>query len=186
MIVKRLITFFTLVLLMTACYQYEKPDKPKDLISKDKMVDVLIDVKLVASINTIDKEAIDKNNINAETYVFSKHNIDSLQFAQSNNYYSFYVKEYEEIYGRVKDSLEKLKAIYKDLEIKEEEEAKAKRKRDSIKAIEQIKDSLGIIKYQDSLKTNINIDSLSKTLLKNKLERVKLITPVSDTVFQSQ
>ncbi len=81
------------------------------------------------------------------TYVFEKHGIDSLQFAMSNNYYAYYVKDYKEIYDKVIDSLEALKLVFKAQELKEKKELE-QREKDSLNAI-KIKDSL---KTQDSLK----------------------------------
>ena len=73
--------------------------------------------------------------MNLDSYVYRKHNIDSLQFALSNNYYTFYTKDYEEIYSRVIDSLDRLKAFYKDLELKEAKEVvRIKKEQDSLKA----------------------------------------------------
>lgn len=180
MILKRLAILVGVVLLVASCYQYKKPEKPKNLISKDKMVDILIDVKLISSANAANKKIMEDHGINPETYVFTKYNIDSLQFALSNDYYAFYSKEYEAIYTKVIDSLEALKGIYKALELKEEEEAKAKKKQDSIYRIIN-KDSF------DSKKIEIKKDSLTETLLKKRFEeeRGKLISPVSDTDSQS-
>ncbi len=184
---KQLILFAGILLLVASCYQYKKPEKPKNLISKSRMVDILIDVKLIASANLIGQEIIENHDVNPETYVFKKYNIDSLQFALSNNYYAYYSKEYEEIYTKVIDSLKELEAIYKALDLKEEEErAKAKKIKDSLNYIIN-KDSLDLIEIQDSLQGKIYKDSLTETLLKKKFkEKSGLISPVSDTDSQSQ
>lgn len=186
MILKRLIPYLGIVLSVTACYQYNKPEKPRSLISKKKMVDVLIDVKLISSANGANKKIMENHGINSETYIFKKHNIDSLQFALSNEYYAFNIKEYEEIYTKVKDSLEQLKEIYKKLELKEEAEAKAQKKKDSISnRLLEGKDSLAIIKIKDSLKMITKNDSLTENLLKNRFKAEEgLISPVSDTDYQ--
>lgn len=182
MILKRLMLYLGVVLLITACYQYKKPEKPANLISKDKMVDVLIDVKLITSASSLNKKIMDNKGVNAETYIFTKHNIDSLQFTLSNNYYAFYIKDYEEIYEKVKDSLEQLKEIYKQLEIKEKAQVKAQKNSDSINNVLFIgKDSIAIVKIQDSLKTILKKeDSITQSLLKMKFEGKNLISPVSD------
>lgn len=184
MILKRFIICVGILLLATACYKFKKPEKPKNLISKDKMVNILIDVKLLASANTAERKTLDNFGVDRVHYLFEKHNIDSLQFALSNNYYAFNVKEYEEIYTKVKDSLEQLKTIYKDLELKEE---KAKREQDSLNALlkEQDLDSINSIKIQDSLKVKMKKDSLTEILLEKKFEEEgELILPVSDTDSQ--
>jgi len=185
MIFKRLAIFIGVVFLVVSCYQYKKPEKPKNLISKNKMVDILIDVRLISSANATNKKIMEDHGINPETYVFTKHDIDSLQFALSNDYYAFYSKEYEAIYTKVIDSLKELESFYKALELKEEEEAKAKKKQDSINLINKM-DSLGLIKMKDSLKIKLEKDTLTETLLKKKFQedKGKLINPVSDTGSQ--
>lgn len=186
MILKRFIIYLGIVLFVTACYQYNKPVKPKNLISKKNMVDVLIDFKLISSANSVNRKIMENHGIYSESYIFKKHNIDSLQFALSNEYYAFNIKEYEEIYTNVKDSLEELQDIYKKLELVEEAEAKAQKKKDSINnALFKGKDSLTIIKIKDSLKIIIRKDSLNKTLLEKEFKGVEnLISPVSDTDSQ--
>lgn len=187
MILKRLTTYLVIILLVTACYQYRKPEKPKNLISKSKMVDILIDIKLISSANTTNKKVMEKLGINQEAYVYTKHNINNMQFVLSNDYYAYNIKDYEEIYAKVKDSLEKLKAVYKALELKEEEEAKAQKTKDSIyNALFKGKDSLDIIKIKDSLKTIKKNDSLAEILLRKKFDGRTLISPVSDKDFLPQ
>lgn len=128
------ITFcLTSVLLLIAC-DFGEPKKPDNLISKDKMVNVLIDAKLISSAISSNKKISEKHKLNMDTYVFKKHNIDSLQFSLSNDYYSFHIKEYEEIYIKVKDSLTKLKEKYVKIKRDKEEalEMQEQKKRDSI------------------------------------------------------
>ena len=187
MILKRLTLYLVTVFLVTACYQYNKPEKPNNLLSKDKMVEVLIDIKLISSADNLYKKDLENKRINLDDYIFKKHNVDSLRFALSNNYYAYNIKEYEEIYTIVKDSLEKLQIIYKKLELKEAAEAEAEEKIDSImNTLTKGKDSLAIIKIKDSLKNVIIKDSLTETLLKTKFKEGGLILPVSDINYQSQ
>ena len=161
MILKRLFIYLGLVVTAAACYQYDKPEKPKNLISKEKMVDVLIDIKLITSANGANRKIMDKQGIDRNTYVFTKHHIDSAQFAASNNYYAYYIKDYEAIYNKVNDSLEALKAFYTALELKEKAAAKAKKKQDSINlAIKR--DSLKTLRLRDSLKIKPNLQELIK------------------------
>jgi len=205
MMLKRLLAYFVFVLLATACYKYDKPKKPENLISKEKMVNIILDVRLLSSANGANKTTLEKNNLQIETYVYKKFNIDSLQFALSNNYYAYYVDDYKDIYDKVKDSLEVLKNKVDDL-VKHEEQEKKYRdsiqliikkdstsilklkdhinllvKKDSIKPLIK-KDSLRLIKMKDSLHILIKKDSTSRFQLKNP--EVELITPVSDIDFQ--
>jgi hypothetical protein len=107
------------------------------------MVDVITDISLMTAAKGLNKDVLEKNAINPQNYIYEKYNIDSVQFAESNNYYAYDVKEYEEIYAEVKERLEKRKAEYKLLQ---EEDKKVK---DSIKKIKK--------KERDSIKKlNIN------------------------------
>lgn len=180
MMFKRLTICFISVFTIVACSS--GPKKPKHLISKKKMINILIDAKLIATASTSNRKIMQDSGVFPNTYVFEKYNIDSLQFAESNTYYTYHIKDYEEIYQIVKDSLDKLKAHYKEIrdeEIKQEEE---KRKQDSILfAVLKEKDSINLLKMRDSIKTMEVKDSLSKTILpKIDIEEGKLITPVSE------
>jgi hypothetical protein len=147
-------------LLLTACYQYKEPKKPENLISKEKMTHILIDLQLIKSVSGNNKKALDTQNVKPAQYIYKKYNVDSLQFALSNNYYAFHVADYEEIYTKMKDSLEELKVMYKDLI---DEEAKAKKQADSLKKAEKIKKAKDIEILKDSL----------------QIKEEGLITPVS-------
>ena len=100
--------FLVIILMATSCYQYSKPKKPKDLISKEQMINILIDIKLLTSANGKNKKILEDGNLKSESYIYKKYNIDSLRFANSNSYYSYYVEEYNDIYSKIKDSLGKL------------------------------------------------------------------------------
>ena len=101
-------------LLLTACYGYDAPKKPENLIPKSIMVNMLLDLNIISAFpNNEDKKKLVENNVLAAQYVYKKYHVDSLQFALSNNYYAFYVEDYEDIYVKIKDSLEVLKEKYK-------------------------------------------------------------------------
>lgn len=175
--IKKFIIYLSVILTIFSCYN-SGPKKPKNLISKDNMVNILIDARLLASANIKDKDTMKAHGIEIDSYVFEKHNIDSLQFALSNNYYAYNIKEYKEIYDHVVDSLEKLEAFFKELDLKEERKKKKKEE-----------DSINSLKLTDSLKTAKMKDSLTTRLLKNKTNKKEegvLITPVSETTSQSR
>lgn len=173
MTLKKTSYYLILLLLATSCFNANKLEKPKNLIPKDKMVNILIDIKLLTSSHGKNKKTLEDNHIFPESYIYKKYNIDSLQFANSNSYYSFYVNEYSEIYQKIKDSLEALRLDLKKLEELEaaKKQEEAKRKKDSLVAIKK-NDSLNLIKQEDSIKALQNIP-----IKKEK----GLITPVSDT-----
>lgn len=179
MILKRLGLVFIVLFSAFACSKLKGPEKPENLISKDKMVAILIDAKFISSASSKNKLIMRDSGLNVETYIYEKYNIDSLQFALSNSYYAFYIEDYADIYTRITDSLEVLQAELKEIESEEWKE-KTKKEADSLKATYKNKDSLGI--SAKTLKEPIKIDdALSE---ESAVEIEDLIKPVSDSDFQ--
>ena len=109
-----------------------EPDKPKNLISEDKMVNVLIDLSLLSSAKGVNKKLIERNGVTPDEYVYKRHEIDSTQFVESNAYYSYYIDDYKLILKRVQDSLDDLRFQYNRLaeqEEKDKEDKKGDRKK---------------------------------------------------------
>lgn len=141
----RLLKIMCLVVLIISCEnnKIKKPVKPDNLISKNKMVDILFDMALLSSAKGSDRRILENKGIYPEEYVYSKHNIDSLQFAISNNYYSYDIQEYEELYEQVRarlesDKKEVDKIIAEEKKVKEEKDSIAKikrKKRDSLRKL---------------------------------------------------
>jgi|UniRef100_UPI00404A69B0 hypothetical protein len=137
--------------LVFGCNGVDKPKKPNNLISKDKMVDVLYDVYVLNAAKGINKNVLESNGIQPERFLFKKHDIDSLQFAQSNNYYAYDIKTYEGIVEKVKARMENDKLKYDALAEKEKEKQdsltnKNKIKNDSLLINQKIKQRLEEIK----------------------------------------
>ena len=134
-----------MALLLCSCHSLEKPKKPEDLISKQKMADILEDVYILNAAKGTNREILETNGRDPEAYILKKYGVDSLQFAQSNDYYAFDVKAYEEIVGSVKERLTILKdSLSEQLDIEKERQEAT---RDSLI---QIRDSINAIK-KDSL-----------------------------------
>ena len=178
---KRFLLHIVSGILMVSCYTFNKPDKPKHLLSKKEMVNIIMDLKLLASSNGSNRKILEDNGIYSDDYVYKKYHIDSLTFASNNAYYSYYINDYEAIYKKVKDSLEALNEFYKELD---KEELREKRKQDSISALRK-KDSINNLITRDSIKLQITHDSIRQLKLKGK-PKPKLIEPVSDKAVQSQ
>lgn len=167
----RFLLFIIITLFLSACYGNKKLKKPDNLISKEQMVNILIDIKIMASATGINKDLLDKKGIHQEDFIYKKYHIDSLQFALSNEYYSFYMTEYEAIYKKVNDSLAQLQDIYKK---QNDREIEQKRIQDSIAKI--VADTTDI-KKKLIIKDDLNV---------NVRELEGLIESVSDKDFQLQ
>ena len=92
----------------------QKPIPPDNLISQEKMVDIIYDMTLINVAKGVNKSILENNGIIPEQYLFNKHSIDSILFARSNEYYSYDLKTYQIIYDKVKIKLEKNKNIISD------------------------------------------------------------------------
>ena len=89
--------------------------KPSNLISEDQMVEILYDVVLINSAKGVNKQLLQKNINNPQAYVYEKHNIDNLQFAESNAYYTFKSDTYKSIYEKLELKLTTQKTEYEAL-----------------------------------------------------------------------
>lgn len=163
---RKLFLLSSLLVFMTSCYKYNKPSKPDYLISKKDMVNILVDIRLIKSVTGVERKKLDSLNVEVNTYVYNKYNIDSVAFAQSNQYYSYHLEDYEEIYAKVDDSLLKLKTQIKSLL---EAEKKAKKEKDSISKL----------KIKKIEKDEIIEEEIS-TEIEKELEEIEFIEPVSD------
>ncbi|TNJ44235.1 DUF4296 domain-containing protein [Tamlana fucoidanivorans] len=184
--IRRFSIGFVVGCVFLGCNEYKGPEKPEDLIPKDKMVNILIDAKLLTTANTKNKRIMRENNLDINSYVFKKHGIDSLQFAKSNSYYAYHMDLYEEIFKIIVDSLERLNIKLKDQEALEWKE-QTKREEDSLRAIRIEKDIDTLLigfKQLDSLTMLRKRDSIRKILIEKESEKqdTLLITPVSDSV----
>ncbi|MFC2109551.1 DUF4296 domain-containing protein [Bacteroidota bacterium] len=156
----RNILYFFLFISIASCTSNTIFKKPDDLITPDKMVDLLTDMYLA----TAAKPSTNKNkerNIDYTYLVFEKHGIDTAQFRRSNYYYTTKIDDYEAIFERVKTRIEKLNTDFKF--IKNERDSI---KKDSIQKIKFTKDS--IIKVKFTL-DSIFLDSINKTMIDTTL-----------------
>ena len=133
--------------------QNNKP--PENLISKEKMVDIIYDMTLINVAKGVNKTILENNGIIPEQYLFNKHSIDSMLFAKSNEYYSYDLKTYQTIYDNVKIKLEKNKKIISD----------------SIEILKQISGEMSKKLIKESKKNKILID----TIKIDSISKIKLI-----------
>ena len=86
---------------------------PDNLISKEKMENIIFDIMILNAVSGFDLK-ID-NNLLSDELIYKKHNIDSLQFFESELYYSKNPRDHYEIYAKVKirilKSIDSLKNI---------------------------------------------------------------------------
>ncbi|NRA92906.1 MAG: DUF4296 domain-containing protein [Psychroserpens sp.] len=114
------------LLVFLSCNKVEKPERPENLIPKDKMADILFDVFVFNGAKGTDRRVLEKHNVNPDVFIFEKYQIDSLQFAKSNEFYAYDVKTYEGIINKVEAKI-KAKKEYYEAEVEKEEERRKKR-----------------------------------------------------------
>lgn len=132
-------------LLCLSCKYNADPVKPENLISKNKMVDVMIDLSIISSAKGMNKSLIERNGITPDEYVYKRHDIDSTQFSESNAYYSYFIDDYKLILQQVEDSLNKLKFEYNRLAERDEaleETTKNENKLKNVSRVNKKRDSL--------------------------------------------
>ena len=159
-------TAFLLVIIvfLMSCENLEMK-KPFNLISENQMVEILYDVVLINSAKNVNKQLLEKNIKNPEAYIYKKHNIDSLQFVESNAYYTFKSDIYKSIYEKLELKLTTQKTEHEAL-VKEK-----KRIKDSIRKSKQPKIDTLNTKRQKKFETKMKpplkkTDKLQKQPLK--------------------
>ena len=118
---------FILLILTTSC---SDQNSPTDLMSEEQMVDFLLDINIINSSRAYRNNSdLNYYNIN-DTFLYKQHNIDSIQFVNSNSYYSSKPKKYLKIYSQLQ---KKMRSIKDSIEIELNKETR------------EIKDSLSLI-----------------------------------------
>jgi len=176
---KKIILLFSIALAIGACQDIEKSEKPEDLISEDKMVDIITEISLLQSARNVSKRTFENTGIDGQQYIFEKYNIDSVQFKRSNDYYAYNYETYQRIYDSVKEGFLRLKVKLDTLQKQEQrlKDSLAEVKRDSL---QKLRDSLGpdakrefkkisnsIMDDEDSLDRML-IDSLPEPMSRNQ------------------
>ena len=156
---KKILLPFLVFLSIFASCEKEVVNTPKNLIEKEKMVDIMYDLSILEAIKIQNASSLDTFKINSSKYIYKKHKIDSAQFAQNNIYYAADYKEYKKMYEEVKSRLDKnviaTEAFSKNKKKKDlllektKKKLKLKKEADSIKKLKQ---KLKIAKATDSIK----------------------------------
>ena len=87
------------------CQDVKQPEKPQNLIPKDKMVDMLTEAYLANAARSVDNKSIISNGIVLDSLIYRNFGVDSLQFAKSNEFYAADVNTYIEIFNKVEARL---------------------------------------------------------------------------------
>ncbi|MDP2687568.1 MAG: DUF4296 domain-containing protein [Aequorivita sp.] len=134
-----IILFFSLGVF--GCQDVKQPEKPKDLIGKDKMVDMLTEAYLANSARSVDNKSIITKGIKMDSLIYKNFGVDSLQFAKSNEFYAADINAYMEIFQKVEARLTGMQKEMDSIRVMEKSRKDSIRKKAS-QPIEPKKDSL--------------------------------------------
>ena len=129
----RILIFFS---LFTSCQNIEEVKKPENLIPEKKMVTILTDLAILNSAKNYNKRLLEEKGVQPDAFLYKKHNIDSVQLAESTLYYAKDSNTFEKILQRVKNNLERSR---REIEIKKAEE---EQKLDSLRTMKSPLDSV--------------------------------------------
>jgi hypothetical protein len=99
--------------VVAACQDVKRPQMPANLIAQDSMVSILVDAYMINAARSIDNRIIVNKGVLLDSILYSKHHIDSLQFAQSNAYYASDLDIYKKLFLKVEEKL-KIEKTKKD------------------------------------------------------------------------
>lgn len=112
-----------LVPLMMAFHSCDEPvvDKPKNLVSRDQMINILTDIHLAEAIYQTRRFSSDRiMQLTDNDFYYSvlkKHNVPDSTFELSLIYYTSMPKEYEKIYSRVLNKLNEMEQKFENKEM---------------------------------------------------------------------
>lgn len=108
---KQFSQFILLILFVASCTSNTIYKKPTDLIEKDEMINLILEIQIANGARNI-KNKDDKRLIEYMPLVYEKYGIDSAQFANSNFYYSSRIDDYTKMLKAVQARLAKLEKEY--------------------------------------------------------------------------
>ena len=106
--------YLILVILLVACQDVKRPEKPQNLIPQETMVSLLTEVYLGNAARSINNKRIREQGVQLDSFVYARFSIDSLQFVKSNAYYAANL----DLYNAIIDSVQKRLEAYKEIENK--------------------------------------------------------------------
>lgn len=87
------------------CQDVVKPEKPENLISEETMVSILTESYLINAARSFDFKTLRDKGIKLDSLIYKKFNVDSVQFAESNAYYTADLNRYNKIFVKVEEQL---------------------------------------------------------------------------------
>lgn len=119
----RCLLFMLSLILFIACESKVKYKEPDNLIPREQMINLLIDMHIANGTTGARDKTDDEMERNYMSLVYDKYQIDSTRFAESNFYYVSNIDEYESIFKEVQERLQVIHDQYLLVEPPESERA---------------------------------------------------------------
>ncbi len=158
---KKIILFLAILTLFFSCKE-DVVKKPKRLIEKDVMVDIMYDISILDAIRYQNPSSIDSFKINAKDFIFKKYKVDSLQFVNSNIYYSSDYEDYKIMFDQVVKRIDNQKTVADSLIKLEEKKLK------KVKKIKRIKKPLAADTLSKGRKQFVKKNLIKESVMKKE------------------
>ena len=119
---RNIVISFIIIIYLFSCSN-KSAKKPDNLISLETMEEVIYDVYMLNAIKISNKKLLQNEEVSFEKEIFKKYNIDSLQFAKSNDFYAADFETYKALIERIKKRMDSNKKALEQL-IEEEKKSK--------------------------------------------------------------
>ncbi|WP_310994078.1 DUF4296 domain-containing protein [Aequorivita marina] len=133
---KQLLILLILTLGFFGCQDVKQPEKPKNLIAKDKMVDILTETYLTNAARSVDNKTMLNTGLKMDSLIYKNFGVDSLQFAKSNAFYANDINTYMNIFLEVESRLDSMRvemdSIWERRRLKNDSVNDVKKKRERI------------------------------------------------------
>lgn len=129
--------------LLWQCQDIKYPEAPENLIDREKMISIYTDAYLANASKNFNRTILLREQVSLTDYIYKKYDIDSVQYEQSNAYYSVDLDEYRKMFQRVQANIDARLAVVDSL-VEIEEEKKQRKKDSTREARKKRRDSLGI------------------------------------------
>jgi hypothetical protein len=115
------------------CQDVKRPDRPDDLIPRDKMVDIFTEAYVMNAARSINLKVINEYGVALDSTFYAKYDIDSLQFVKSNAFYTANLNQYLSLFEEVEQRLLQLEVKKDSVDLFKIKQAEAALKKDSLK-----------------------------------------------------
>lgn len=128
------LSYIALFVFLIGCQDVKRPEKPDDLIPRDKMVDIFTEAYVMNAARSINLKVINDYGVALDSTFYTKYDIDSLQFVRSNAYYTANLNQYLSLFEEVEQRLLQLETETDSIDLFKIKKAEASLKKDSINA----------------------------------------------------